>query len=225
MNAMTVTGKTLKDITANVEIIDEKVIRPLNQPLRNEGGIAVLRGNLAPDGAVVKQSAVAKEMLHHKGIAKVFDSEEDALKALYDSKIVEGDVVVVRYEGPKGGPGMREMLQLTSAIIGFDLGESVSLVTDGRFSGATRGACVGHVSPEAMDGGPIAVIESGDSIEIDIPNRKLTLEIEESEISKRLLDWSPPEPKVKKGFLAIYARTVGPVDRGASFGGHRDYSD
>ena len=219
LNVMSVTGKTLKENIANIRILDDTVIRPLNQPLREEGGTAILRGNLAPDGAVVKQSAVAKEMLHHKGQAKVFDAEEDALKALYDGKIVEGDVVVVRYEGPRGGPGMREMLQLTSAIIGFNLGKSVSLITDGRFSGATRGACVGHVSPEAMNGGPIAIVENGDSIEIDIPNRKLTLDIKESVISKRLLDWHPPEAKVKRGILAVYARTVGPVDRGASFGG------
>jgi len=218
MDSITVTGKTLGETIVNRISHDDRVIRPLHNPIRTEGGIAVLKGNLAPDGAVVKQSAVAKEMLYHKGSAKVFDTEEDALKSLYDGNIVDNDVVVVRYEGPKGGPGMRELLQLTSTIFGFGLGTSVSLITDGRFSGATRGACVGHVSPEAMNGGPIAIVKNEDSIVIDIPSRTLSLEVEDEEIKSRLSSWKPPKVKVRKGFLDVYARNVGSVSRGAPLG-------
>ena len=182
---MTVTGKTIEENLADAEIKDPEIIRSIDNPYSETGGIAALFGNLAPDGCVVKRAAVAPEMLVHKGPARVFDSEEDAIKAIWDQKIKAGDVVVIRYEGPKGGPGMREMLSPTSAIIGSGLGSSVALITDGRFSGATRGAAIGHVSPEAAIGGPIGLLEEGDIISINIPEHKIEVELSDEELEKR----------------------------------------
>lgn len=214
-NILTVSGRTVFDIERGAEISDEEVIRPLNKAHHREGGIAVLRGNLAPDGAVVKQSAVSKAMMKFTGTARVFDSEEAAMKAIMGGKIKPGNVVVVRYEGPKGGPGMREMLSSTSAISGMGLGESVVLLTDGRFSGGTRGPCIGHISPEAAEGGPIAIVRDGDKIVLDIPNRKLELKLSDAEIKKRLSRWKPREPKIKNGWLARYAKAVTSANTGA----------
>ena len=194
---------------------DERIIRPVDNPYSTSGGIAVLKGNLAKDGCVVKQSAVAPEMMVHEGPARVFDSEEDAIAAIYARKIVPGDVVVIRYEGPKGGPGMREMLNPTSAICGMGLGESVALLTDGRFSGATRGASIGHISPEAAAGGLIALVEEGDRIAIDIPKCTIELKVDEETLAKRKAAWVCPEPKVKTGYLARYAKLVSSADKGA----------
>jgi dihydroxy-acid dehydratase len=187
----------------------------VENPYSVSGGIAVLKGNLAPDGAVVKQSAVAPEMMVHEGPARVFDSEDDAIAAIYAKKINPGDVVVIRYEGPKGGPGMREMLNPTSAICGMGLGESVALITDGRFSGATRGASIGHVSPEAAAGGPIAFVQEGDRIAIDIPNCSMELKVSDEELARRKAAWVCPEPKIKTGYLARYAKLVTSADKGA----------
>ena len=184
-------------------------------PFMKTGGIAVLFGNLALDGCVVKQAAVAPEMLKHEGPARVFDSEEEAIRVIYDGGINPGDVVVIRYEGPKGGPGMREMLNPTSAIAGMGLGESVALITDGRFSGATRGASIGHVSPEAASGGTIGLVHEGDMISIDIPGRKIELLVSDEELAKRRAEWVCPEPKVKTGYLARYAKLVSSADKGA----------
>ena len=211
----TVTGKTLAENLEGVENLDPEIIRPIDRPYSETGGIAVLKGNLAQDGCVVKRSAVAPEMMVHEGPARVFDSEEDAIAAIYARKIVPGDVVVIRYEGPKGGPGMREMLNPTSAICGMGLGESVALITDGRFSGATRGASIGHVSPEAAAGGLIALVEEGDSIAIDIPNCSIELKVPEDVLAARRAKWVCPEPKVKTGYLARYARLVSSADKGA----------
>jgi len=197
------------------EIYDEDVIRPIKKAYHTEGGVAILKGNLAPNGAVVKQTAVSSKMLKFEGTAKCFDSEEEAMKAILDGKITEGDVVIIRYEGPAGGPGMREMLSPTSAITGMGLNESVALITDGRFSGGTRGPCIGHVSPEAAKGGPIAVVKDGDKILIDIPKRNLELLIPKTELNKRLKVWKPPKPKVKRGYLTRYARMVQSADKGA----------
>ncbi|MGE5174640.1 MAG: dihydroxy-acid dehydratase, partial [Betaproteobacteria bacterium] len=205
-NVPTVSGNTVFEIEDRAEITDEDVIRPLNKAHHQEGGIAILRGNLAPDGAVVKQSAVSKGMMKFTGTAKTFDSEETAMKAIMGGKIKPGNVVVVRYEGPKGGPGMREMLSPTSAISGMGLGDSVVLLTDGRFSGGTRGPCIGHISPEAAEGGPIAVVRDGDKIILDIPHRKLELKLSDADIKKRLARWEPREPKIKNGWLARYAK-------------------
>ena len=199
-----------------MENLDETLIRPIDNPYSQSGGIAVLKGNLAEMGCVVKQSAVAPEMMTHEGPARVFDSEEEAIEAIYNKKIVAGDVVVIRYEGPKGGPGMREMLNPTSAICGMGLGESVALITDGRFSGATRGAAIGHVSPEAAEGGLIALVEEGDPIAIDIPNCSIRLLVSEEELAKRRAAWVCPEPKVKTGYLARYARMVSSAAEGAT---------
>ena len=212
---ITCTGKTVAENIAGVQNKNTDIIRPVENPYSTTGGIAVLRGNLAPDSGVVKRSAVAPEMLKHSGPAKVFDSEEEAMQAINDGFIVEGDVVVIRYEGPKGGPGMREMLNPTSAIMGRGLGSSVALITDGRFSGATRGACVGHVSPEAAVGGPIALVEDGDIIEIDIPNNKITLNVSDEELAKRRAAWKPREPKITTGYLARYAKLVSSGAQGA----------
>jgi dihydroxy-acid dehydratase len=212
---ITCTGKTIAENLADVENLDPEIIRPIDNPYMATGGIAVLRGNLAPDGCVVKQSAVAPEMLHHQGPARVFNSEEEAIETIYAGKIQPGDVVVIRYEGPKGGPGMREMLNPTSAICGMGLGESVALITDGRFSGATRGAAIGHVCPEAAMGGNIALVEEGDQIAIDIPGHKVDLLVSEDELAKRRAKWVCPEPKVKTGYLARYARMVAPACEGA----------
>ena len=215
LDCMTVTGKTVGENIKGVENKDTSVIRPLDNPYSKTGGLAVLKGNLAPDGGVVKRSAVAEEMMVHEGPARVFDCEEDAIAAIKGGKIVADDVVVIRYEGPKGGPGMREMLNPTSAIAGMGLGSSVALITDGRFSGASRGASIGHVSPEAAVGGPIALIEEGDIIAIDIPNMKLDVRVSEEELEARRAKWQPREPKVTSGYLARYASMVTSGNRGA----------
>lgn len=214
-SVMTCTGKTMAENLEGVVNRDERIIRPVDNPYSTSGGIAVLKGNLAKDGCVVKQSAVAPEMMVHEGPARVFDSEEDAIAAIYARKIVPGDVVVIRYEGPKGGPGMREMLNPTSAICGMGLGESVALLTDGRFSGATRGASIGHISPEAAAGGLIALVEEGDRISIDIPKCTIELKVDEETLAKRKAAWVCPEPKVKTGYLARYAKLVSSADKGA----------
>lgn len=214
-NVNTVSGMKTFDIADKAEIIDPEVIRPLNKAHHKEGGIAVLRGSLAPDGAVVKQTAVTENMMRFKGKARVFNSEEDTMKAILSGKIRPGDVVVIRYEGPKGGPGMREMLNSTATIAGMGLGESVALITDGRFSGGTRGPCIGHVSPEAMEGGPIAVVSDGDLISIDIPKRKLDLLVSEEEIKKRFKTHRAIKPKINKGWLARYAKLVTSASTGA----------
>jgi dihydroxy-acid dehydratase len=212
---ITVTGRTVGENIKNCVNLDPNVIRPIEDPFSENGGIAVLRGNLAPDTGVVKRSAVAPEMLRHEGPARVFDSEEDAVKAIRGGKIVPGDVVVIRYEGPKGGPGMREMLNPTSAIIGMGLGSSVALITDGRFSGASRGACIGHVSPEAAVGGNIALVEEGDIIQIDINANTLNFAVSEEEIAVRRAKWRPRKPKITTGYLARYAAMVTSGNRGA----------
>ena len=212
---MTVTGKTIEENLEGVANLNPEIIRPIENPYSAQGGIAVLKGNLAVDGCVVKQSAVAPEMMEHEGPARVFDSEEEAIAAIYEKKIVAGDVVVIRYEGPKGGPGMREMLNPTSAICGMGLGESVALITDGRFSGATRGASIGHISPEAAAGGLIALVEEGDRIAIDIPNCKIELKVSDEVLAERRAKWVCPEPKVKTGYLARYAKLVSSADKGA----------
>jgi len=214
---ITVTGKTVGENTRDKMILDNNVIRSVDNPYHSQGGLAVMFGNLAPDGCVVKQSAVRDEMLRHEGPARVFDSEEDAGKAIMEKKIKKGDVIVIRYEGPKGGPGMREMLTPTSAIAGMKLDAYVALLTDGRFSGGTRGAAIGHISPEAMQGGPIAIIQEGDLISIDIPGKNITLKVSEEEIQNRLSNWSPPEPKITHGYMARYARMVSSASDGAVF--------
>jgi len=212
---ITATGKTVGENIAGCENRNTDIIRPIEQPYSETGGIAVLRGNIAPDSCVVKRSAVVPEMMVHEGPARVFDCEEDAIDAIKGGKIVAGDVVVIRYEGPKGGPGMREMLNPTSAIAGMGLGSSVALITDGRFSGASRGASIGHVSPEAAVGGPIALIEEGDTISINIPENAINVKVSEEELAKRKEQWKPKEPKVKTGYLARYASMVTSADRGA----------
>ena len=216
-DVLTVTGKTLGENVKEAAVLNREVVRPKDNPIHKEGGIAILKGTLAPEGAVVKQSAVDPKMLKFEGPAKVFDAEEDALKAIMKQEINLGEVIVIRYEGPKGGPGMKEMLKPTAALMGTGLGSEVALVTDGRFSGATRGPCIGHVTPEAMNGGPIAVVREGDIILIDIPNRRVDLKITEEELRERLRLWRPPEPKVKKGILAAYSKIVKPTSRGAGF--------
>ena len=212
---LTVTGKTLEENLEGVVNRDPELIRPIDRPYSADGGIAVLKGNLAPEGCVVKRSAVAPEMMSHTGPARVFDSEDDAIQAIYDGKIVPGDVVIIRYEGPKGGPGMREMLNPTSAIVGMGLGSSVALITDGRFSGATRGAAIGHVSPEAALGGPIAFVEEGDLVCIDIPSCKIEVRVDEAVLAARKAAWTCPEPRIKTGYLARYAKQVSSAARGA----------
>ena len=215
LDVMTVTGKTLGENIQGARNLDTNAIRPIDDPFSPTGGLQILWGNLAPDGCVVKRSAVAEEMLRHTGPARVFDGEEDAIAAIYAGKIVPGDVVVIRYEGPSGGPGMREMLNPTSALAGMGLDKTVALITDGRFSGATRGASIGHVSPEAAAGGPICLVQEGDSITIDIPAASITLEVSEEELSRRRAAWTAPEPKVKTGWLSRYARMVSSADLGA----------
>ena len=214
-SVMTVSGNTMGENIANAENLNKEIIRPFDDPFMASGGIAVLKGNLAPDGCVVKQSAVAPSMMQHEGPARVFDSEEDAIKVIYEGGINAGDVVVIRYEGPKGGPGMREMLNPTSAIAGMGLDESVALITDGRFSGATRGASIGHVSPEAASGGNIGLVEEGDIIAIDITNKTIELKVSDEELAARRAAWVCPEPKVKTGYLARYAKLVSSADKGA----------
>ena len=211
----TVTGKTVGENLETAENLDTSLIRPLEEPYSKTGGIAALFGNLAPDGCVVKQSAVAPEMLRHKGPARVFNSEEEAIAVIYAGGIRPGDVVVIRYEGPKGGPGMREMLNPTSAIAGMGLDKDVALITDGRFSGATRGASIGHVSPEAASGGVIGLVQEGDLIEIDIPGRSIHLCVEDAELAERRKTWVCPEPKIKSGYLTRYAKLVSSADKGA----------
>ena len=212
---ITATGKTVGENIKGCENKNPEIIRPIDDPYMKTGGITVLRGNIAPDSCVVKRSAVVPEMMVHEGPARVFDCEEDAIDAIKSGKIVEGDVVVIRYEGPKGGPGMREMLNPTSAIAGMGLGSSVALITDGRFSGASRGASIGHVSPEAAVGGPIALIEEGDIIAIDIPANTINVKVSDEEMAKRKEAWTPKEPKVKTGYLARYASMVTSADKGA----------
>ena len=212
---MTVTGKTVGENIKGCVNKNPEIIRPVENPYSKTGGIAVLKGNLAPDTAVVKRSAVVPEMQVHEGPARVFDCEEDAIEAIRGGKIVAGDVVVIRYEGPKGGPGMREMLNPTSAIAGMGLGSSVALITDGRFSGASRGASIGHVSPEAAEGGPIALVEEGDLIRINIPEHKLELAVSDEELARRKAAWTPREPKVTTGYLKRYAKMVSSANKGA----------
>jgi dihydroxy-acid dehydratase len=215
LNVLTATGKTLRENLENVTISNDEVIRPMNNPVHEQGGIAILRGNLAPDGAVAKMAAISPKMWTFTGTARVFEQEEPAVKAIYGGEIKPGDILVIRYEGPKGGPGMREMLVATSAIVGIGLGEKVALITDGRFSGASRGPCIGHISPEAAAGGPIALIEDGDKITINIPERRIELKVPQKELDKRKERWSPPESKVKKGYLVRYAALVTSADKGA----------
>lgn len=214
-NNPTVNAKSIYSIAGEAEVFDNEVIRPLNNPYNKEGAIAILYGNLAPKGAVVKQAAVSKKAMVFQGKAVCFDSEEEAMKAILDGKIRKGQVIVIRYEGPAGSPGMREMLSPTSGIVGMGLADEVALITDGRFSGGTRGPCIGHISPEAQGGGPIAVIKDGDSIKIDIPGRKLELAISEKELRSRLSKWRAPKPKVTSGYLSRYARSVSSADKGA----------
>jgi len=217
LDALTVTGKPLGENLKEAAVSNSDVIRPKDNPVHKEGGIAILKGTMAPQGAVVKQSAVDPKMLKCKGPVRVFDREEDALKAILDQKINAGEIMVIRYEGPKGGPGMKEMLWPTAALIGAGLGSEVALVTDGRFSGATRGPCIGHVTPEAMDGGPIAIANDGDIVSIDIPNRSIDLQIFEKDLQKRIEQWKPPKPRVTKGILAKYSSIVKPTPSGATF--------
>lgn len=211
----TVMGLTTKELAASIEDVDETVIRPVTNPVKKEGGIAVLFGNLAPKGAVVKQSGVSEKMMTFTGKARCFDSEEGAMAALMGGEIKAGDTVVIRYEGPKGGPGMREMLAPTAALMGLGLGDSVALVTDGRFSGGTRGPCIGHISPEAAEGGPIALVQDGDTIQLDIPSRRLDLLVDEKTLEERRAIWRAPQPKIKSGWLSRYARVVTSAYTGA----------
>jgi len=215
LDLITVTGKTVGENIKDCINLNPEVIRPIDKPYSKTGGIAILKGNLAPDTAVVKRSAVAPEMLKHEGPARVFDSEEDAIAAIRGGKIKSGDVVVIRYEGPKGGPGMREMLGPTSAIMGMGLGSSVALITDGRFSGATRGACIGHVSPEAAVGGNIALVEEGDIIQIDIENNSLNFLVSDEELERRRANWKPCKPQITTGYLSRYISMVTSANRGA----------
>jgi len=214
---LTVSGKKVGANLKTARVLNEAVIRPLNNPYSPQGGIAILRGNLAPDGAVVKQSAVAPAMQVNEGRARVFDSEDKAIAAILDGKIKPGDIVVIRYEGPKGGPGMREMLSPTSAIVGMGLDKSVALLTDGRFSGGTQGAAIGHISPEAAEGGPIALVKEGDTIAVDIPAKKLTLKVDEAELEKRRKALKPWTPAITTGYLARYAKMVTSASTGAIF--------
>ena len=209
------TGQTVADNLAPVTVLDPEVIRPLSNPYHAQGGIAILKGNLAPDGGVVKQSAVDEKMLVNEGTARVFEAEEEATRAILDGKIKPGDIVVIRYEGPKGGPGMREMLTPTSAIAGLGLDKDVALLTDGRFSGGTRGAAIGHISPEAAEGGPIALVKEGDRIRIDIPAKTLTLLVDDAELARRQAAWQAPEPKIKHGYASRYSRMVSSGSQGA----------
>jgi dihydroxy-acid dehydratase len=215
LEEMTVTGKKIKENIKNISVQNPEIIRSLNNPVHKEGGIAILKGNLAPQGAVAKTAAISEKMQIHTGAAKVFDSEEEATKAIFDGKIEEGDVVVIRYEGPQGGPGMREMLTPTSAIAGMGLSESVALITDGRFSGGTRGPCIGHVCPEAAVGGPIAIVRDGDMIEINLPKRELNVKISKNEIKSRFKSWKKLSKRIKSSYLSRYAMSVESCDKGA----------
>jgi dihydroxy-acid dehydratase len=214
-SCITVTGKMLSDSARNAMIVDSSVIRPVSDPVHKEGGIAILRGSLAPDGCVIKIAALSSKMWEFKGKAKVFNWEDPAVEAIHNGEIEKGDIVIIRYEGPKGGPGMREMLTATSALVGHGLDEDVALITDGRFSGVTHGPCIGHVSPEAAQGGPIALIDDGDMITLSIANRRLDIDLSEKELKRRRGEWKPPEPRVKRGYLARYAELVTSADKGA----------
>jgi len=216
-DSLTVTGKTVGENLSGVGIVNPEVIRPFEKAYHKEGGLSILRGNLAPDGAVVKQAAVDKSMYNNRGTARVFNSEEEAVESIMGNKIKPGDIVVIRYEGPKGGPGMREMLTATAIIAGMGLDKDVALITDGRFSGGTRGAAIGHISPEAMEGGPIALVQDGDTIEIDIPGKRLTLKVPDDEIKERKIKWQPPEPKIKEGYAYRYSQMVTSASTGAVF--------
>ena len=213
----TVDGRSILESAQTGQVHDEKVIRPLDKPVHAEGGLAILRGSLAPDGAVVKQSAVEESMKTFSGTARCFDSEEDCMKAIIERRIKPGEVVVIRYEGPRGGPGMREMLEPTAALTGIGMNREVALITDGRFSGGTRGPCIGHVAPEAAEGGPIALVQDGDRITIDIPGRSLDLEVPAEELEHRRKDWTPPPCKVSRGYLRRYAEMVTSASTGAVF--------
>ncbi|MHA2474660.1 MAG: hypothetical protein ACXAES_15665 [Promethearchaeota archaeon] len=215
LSTKTVLGKTQNELLHNMEIHDYQIIRSYDDPIESEGGIVVLKGNLAPEGALVKRSAVNYSMRYHKGPALVFECEEEVKDALVDGKVKEGDILVVRYEGPKGSPGMRELSLPAAILIGLGLGDSVAMITDGRYSGATRGPCIGHVCPEAFEGGPIAVVQNGDKIEIDIENRKLNLLISSEELQKRLEKWTKPKPKIKTGYLNLYCKNVRSAKYGA----------
>jgi dihydroxy-acid dehydratase len=215
LDTPTVYGTTLREIAASAQVLDSTVIRPLARPIAPSGGIAVLRGNLAPEGAVVKMSGVDAAMMHHIGPARVFDREEDVQRCLMEERVRPGDVLIVRYEGPRGGPGMPEMSLPAAVLVGMGLGRTVAMVTDGRFSGATRGPCVGHVCPEAAVGGPLAALRDGDIIEIDIPRRSLTARVSDEVLERRLRDWSPPARVIPPGFLQLYAACVGPASEGA----------
>ncbi len=214
-NILNVSGEKTFSIADKAKIFDEEVIRPLNKAYHKQGGIAVLYGNIAPDGAVVKQSGVSEKMMKFTGKARVFNREEEAMQAIMNNKIKKGDCVVIRYEGPAGGPGMREMLAPTAAIVGLGLADSVALITDGRFSGGTKGPCIGHISPEASSGGPIAILKDGDTIIIDIPNRKIEAKLSKEEIKKRFKNWKPVAPKIRTGYLSRYSRLVTSADKGA----------
>jgi dihydroxy-acid dehydratase len=214
-DCLTATGRTIAENTADTQTLDPEVIRPLDRPYHHQGGLAVLYGNLAPEGCVVKQSAVLEAMMRHEGPARIFDSEEAATEAIMEGRIRKGDIIVVRYEGPMGGPGMREMLTPTSAIAGMGLDAHVALITDGRFSGGSRGAAIGHISPEAAQGGPIAIINEGDRIAIDIPAKTITLLVSEETINQRLGRWRAPEPKIRHGYMARYAQQVASASKGA----------
>jgi len=216
LDCLTVNTKRLGENIQGAKVLNEKVITKRSNPVYEQGGLAILRGNLAPNGAVARPTSFQKEMLRHTGPAKVFDCDEDAVEAIYDKKVREGDVIIVRYEGPKGAPGMREVLLSSKALAGMELHRSIAVITDGRFSGMTQGAAIGHVSPEAMVGGPIAIIRDGDIIDIDVPNHSLNVHLTEGEIKTRLENWKPLEPKVKKGFLTIYSRLTEPAERGAA---------
>ena len=215
LTTFNVLGETLEQYLNKIESIEYQIIRDLNDPISPEGGIVVLKGNLAPEGAVVKQSAVHSDMRYHKGFARVFESEKDLKKALMNDVVNKGDVLVIRYEGPKGGPGMRELSIPAAIIIGMGLGDSVAMITDGRYSGATRGPCIGHVCPEAYEGGPISIVQDGDEIEIDLENRQLNLLISEEEIRERFKTWKRPTLKVESGFLSIYRKLVSSAKYGA----------
>jgi dihydroxy-acid dehydratase len=217
LSTLTVLGIILKDFLDLIEVKDFQIIRNMEDPISKEGGIAVLKGNLAPEGAIIKQSAVNPKMRHHKGPAKVFESEEEVKDALISGKVEDGDVLVIRYEGPKGSPGMRELSIPAAMLVGMGLGESVAMITDGRYSGATRGPCIGHVCPEAIEGGPIAIVQNGDLIEIDIDNRKLELLIDKEEIKNRFEGWKKPQPKIESGYLKIYQKIVSSAKYGAYF--------
>jgi dihydroxy-acid dehydratase len=215
IDTQTLFGLTTRQLAESIQNVDDEVIHSLANPVKKEGGIAILFGNIAPLGAVVKQSGVSAAMMQFEGKARCFDAEEQAMAAIMEGKITSGDVVVIRYEGPRGGPGMREMLAPTAAIMGMGLGDSVALITDGRFSGGTRGPCIGHISPEAAEGGPIALVEDGDTIILDIPARKLELKVDDTTLAARRAKWRAPEPKIKTGWLARYAKVVTSAHTGA----------